>query len=231
MEPKKVDSQRNRLDFVRPGTERGHVVEMDLLSPEVVEVLADNPDGGPPLTTWKRLPGQRATVVLSGWPFAFTVRVVEESGHAPRVVDLRIASPVECGDVSILNADLKAVPLARIAAAVSSGLLTSGDSAFNPERWAAPEKHTAVERDRRAQKRKRGRPPKLTDEFLARVVDLARTAHRDGKPIVPFITASITPAGGPPPAPDTVRDWLAKAREREFYRPGELVKRKPKTVL
>jgi hypothetical protein len=64
-------------------------------------------------------------VHLAGSPFRFEVRVVEEPGEPPQIMDLRIYSPPGFGDVAITNADLKSIPLARIAAAAGTGVLMS----------------------------------------------------------------------------------------------------------
>lgn len=211
----------NQMNFVPPETERGHVVEMRLLSPELVEVFTDNPNGGAPFSAWKRLPGLQAKVVLSGWAFVFIVRVVEVPESSPRVVDLRIYSPTD--DVPILNADLRAVPLARIAAAVASGLLTSGEQVFDPERWAASEQHSDAVKSNTRRARGRGRPTKLTDDFLREVARLAREAHQEGKPITAYVAANIEPDPSKQPRIDTVRWWLAEARKRGVLTSGELM--------
>ncbi|WP_153348221.1 hypothetical protein [Nocardia aurantia] len=179
----------------------------------------------------RRLPGHRAVVQLAGLPFRFEVRVIEEPGKPPRIMELRIYSPPGFGDVAITNADLKSVPLARIAAAAGSGVLTSlNDVATMPERLAAPEQHTAAARSPQAQPRGRGRPRKLTDEFLQRIAEYAREGHRRGQPIPQYVAACVEPEPRRQARPDTVRWWLAKAREGRFLTPGELTRR-PRMVL
>lgn len=220
----KKPTPRNRLDFVAPGSRRGLVRSVGLLSPAVVEELIDNPNGPEPLTVLRRLPGTRAVIGLEGWPFHFEVRVIEEPGHEPQVVDLRIHSPEGCGEVAITNADLKAIPLARLAAAV--GLQTSGTDVFSSmKRWAEPEKHTAA-MNAGTPRRGKGRPKKLTDEFLGHVVEYAREAHQAGEPINAYVAASIESEPTRQPRPETVRWWLAQARERGILSPGELSRKR-----
>ncbi|MGY2027634.1 MULTISPECIES: hypothetical protein [Nocardia] len=209
---------RKQLEWIPPGFERGQIRSISGMAPVVVEELIDNPDGPEPLTVLRRLPGVHAYVTLYGWPFEFEVRVVEVPGGKPQVVDLRLHSPAG-GDVAITNSDLKSVPLARIAAAI--GL---EGNLFDTRRFGEPEKHIAAAPEPRSG---RGRPRKLTDDFLRRVVEFAHEAHRNGQPINAYVAASVEPEPTKQPRPETVRWWLSQARERELLKPGELA-RNPK---
>lgn len=200
---------------------------MDYLPPAVT---AADPNGSQTDTALRRLPGHRAVVRLAASPFLFEVRVVEQPGQPPHIMDLRIYAPPAFGDVAITNADLKSVPLARIAAAAGSGLLTSmHDIGSIPDRLVAPEEHTTATKSGRQPPRGRGRPRKLTDEFLRRIAEYAREAHRRGHPIPQYVAACVEPEPKKQPRPDTVRWWLAKARERGVLIPGEL-KGKPEDL-
>jgi hypothetical protein len=220
---------RNPLELVQPPTEAGEVTFVSHLPPAVTPQQRSTPDGTQGDTALRRLPGHRAVVQLAGSPFRFEVRVVEEPGKPPQIVDLRLYSPPGFGDVAITNTDLKSIPLARIAAAAGSGLLTSmHDLDTIPDRLAAPEKHTDAAKSEPPPRRGRGRPRKLTDEFLHRIADYAREAHRRGQPIPQYVAACIEPDPKRQPSPNTVRWWLSKAREQRLLIPGEL-NRKPKT--
>ncbi|WP_157777430.1 hypothetical protein [Nocardia terpenica] len=212
-------------------TKHGEVTFVDYLPPAVAAQQRTNPDGGERDTALRRLPGHCAVVKLQGVPFRFDVRVVEKPGEPPQIVDLRIYAPWGTGDVAITNADLKSIPLARIAAAAGSGLLTSLDDydAFL-ERVRAPELHTDAAKSGQRPRRGRGRPRKLTDEFLHRIAGYAREAHQRRQPIPQYVAARVEPEPHKQPRPDTVRWWLAKARERRILTPGELTG-KPKTTL
>lgn len=219
---------RNPLELVQPPTRAGEVTFVDYLPPAVTPQQRPRSDGVHIDTALRRLPGHRAAVQLAGSPFRFEVRIVEEPGKAPQIVDLRIYSPPGFGDVAITNADLKAVPLARIAAAAGSGLLTSmHDVDTIPDRMVAPEKHTDAAKSEQPGRRGRGRPRKLTDEFLHEIADYAREAHRRGQPIPQYVAACVEPDPKRQPSANTVRWWLSKAREQRLLIPGEL-NRKPK---
>ncbi|WP_327120638.1 hypothetical protein OHB12_16930 [Nocardia sp. NBC_01730] len=132
--------------------------------------------------------------------------MVEEPGKPPQVVDLRIYSPPWFGDVAITNADLESVPLARITAAAGSGLLTSmHDIDTVPDRLTAPELHTAAAKSSQRKPRGRGRPRKLTDEYLRKIAGYAREAHHHGQPIPQYIAACIEPDPRKQPRPNIVR--------------------------
>lgn len=212
---------RNPLEIVDPTAQRGEVTFVDWLPPAVAH---QTPVTGAADTALRRLPGHRAVVQLAGSPFRFEVRVVEEPGLPPRVVDLRVYSPPGFGDVAITNADLKSIPLARIAAAAGSGVLTSlrGDMDAIPDRLATPEKHTEAAKAGHKTMRGRGRPRKLTDEFLHQIADFAREGHRLGQPIPQYVAACVEPEPRNQARPDTVRWWLAKAREKKILMRGEL---------
>lgn len=215
---------RNPLEAVSPPVESGDVVFVDYLPPVVTNVQTTNPDGSHRDTVLLRLAGHRAVVRLAGSPFLFEVRVVELPGQPPQIMDLRIYAPPAFGDVAITNADLKAIPLARVAAAAGTGLLTSmQDIASLPDRLIAPEKHTTAAESRQRPARGRGRPRKLTDEFLGRIAEYAREAHRQGQPILAYVAACVEAEPRKQPRPDTVRWWLARARERRLLIPGELI--------
>lgn len=219
---------RNPLELVQPPTRAGEVTFVDYLPPSVTPHQRSRVDGSPGDTALRRLPGHRAVVQLAGSPFRFEVRVVEEPGQPPQIVDLRIYSPPGFGDVAITNADLKSVPLARIAAAAGSGLLTSMDDVDTiPDRLAAPERHTDAATSEQPRRRGRGRPLKLTDEFLRRIAEYAREAHRRGQPIPQYVAACVEPDPKRQPSLNTVRWWLSKARQQRLLIPGEL-NRKPK---
>lgn len=224
----KRSAPRNPLELVQPPTRAGDVTFVDYLPPAVTPQQRTRADGTQGDTALRRLSGHRAVVQLAGSPFRFEVRVVEEPGQTPQIVDLRICSPPGFGDVAITNADLKSIPLARIAAAAGSGLLTSmHDVDSIPDRLVAPEKHTDVAESEQSRRRGRGRPRKLTDEFLGRIADYAREAHRRGQPIPQYVAACVEPDPKRQPSPNTVRWWLSKAREQRLLIPGEL-NRKPK---
>lgn len=220
---------RNPLELVQPPTKPGDVTFVDYLPPAVTPQQRARPDGAHGDPALRRLPGHRAVVQLAGSPFRFEVRVVEGPGQPPQIVDLRLYSPPGFGDVAITNADLKSIPLARIAAAAGSGLLTSmHDLDTIPDRLAAPEQHTDLAKSEQPRRRGRGRPRKLTDEFLRQIADYAREAHQRGQPIPQYVAACVEPDPKRQPSPNTVRWWLSKAREQRLLIPGEL-NRKPKT--
>lgn len=215
---------------VRP-PEPGDISFIDWLPPAPPSYRRTKPYDPEIDTALRRIPGHRAKIQIAGWPFCFEARVVEEPGSPPRVVDLRIYSPSGRDDVPITNADLKSIPLARIAAAAGSGLLTSmHDTNTIPDRMTAPERYTTFAQSAYKQQRGRGRPRKLTDEFLRRIADYAREAHRRGQPIPQYVAACVEPEPSKQARPDTVRWWLAKAREKKFLIPGELTGRPKKTV-
>ncbi|MFI5783908.1 hypothetical protein [Nocardia sp. NPDC051570] len=138
-------------------------------------------------------------------------------------MDLRIYSPPGFGDIAITNADLKAIPLARIAAAAGSGLLTALADVDNiPNRLAAPERHTRVPMSPQKAPQRYGRPRKLTDEFLCQVAQYGREARRLGRPILQYIAYSIEPDPKRQAQPETVRSWLVQARRKGILEPGEL---------
>ncbi|WP_157121255.1 hypothetical protein [Nocardia miyunensis] len=219
---------RSPLEVVHPLATRGEISFVDWLPPAVTREVSKKTDR---VTHDAGLPGHRSVVQLEGWPFQFEVRVVETCGRPPQIVDLRIYAPGGFGDVVITNSDLKAVPLARIAAAAGSGVLTSlHDVRAVPDRLAAPEEHTAASESGHKQSRGRGRPRKLTDEFLRRVAEYAREGRLHGYPINRYVAACIEPEPKKRARPETVRSWLAKARERQFLIPGELLG-KPRSEL
>lgn len=222
---------RNPHEAVHPPATRGEVTFVDWLPPAVASQQRDDSGRTGPDTALRRLPGHRAVVHLAGSPFRFEVRVVEEPGEPPQIMDLRIYSPPGFGDVAITNADLKSIPLARIAAAAGTGVLMSLHEVETiPDRLTAPEQHTTAAKSGQRQPRGRGRPRKLTDEFLRQIADYAREGHRRGQPIPQYVAACVEPEPKKQARPDTVRWWLAKAREKRFLIPGELTG-KPRTTL
>lgn len=227
MPPKNPPPKRNALDFIPPGTKRGDVVSFEPLPPDYVTELRDSPDDfSNPLKVGRMLPGRRVALTLSGWPFKFIVRVVPDEDGKSQVVDLRIHSPSALGDVPITNADLKAVPVAGLAA-----------TAMDP-------KIPGVEITREVVQpaiRRPGRPTKLTDDFLREVTRLAREAY--GKDELPTVDNYKSPMNGYIVAgmkraglvdfdadEETVRGWrkAATARRQQspdddsFLRSGEL---------
>jgi hypothetical protein len=214
MTGKNQPAKRNRLDFVRPGTKSGDVVSIALLPPEFVTELRDNPDDfGKPLQVGRILPGVRATLELSGCPFTFMVRVVTDGGGTPQLVDLRVRSPIDCGDVAITNADLKAVSVATlIDAAMSPPVPGVRNASAEPD----PAAHVA---------RRPGRPTQLTDAFLRDVTRLARQAWREeAEDINLYVAAAMLAEGkiGHHAYPETVRGWRkAAAKRRKKPPPGQ----------
>lgn len=211
---------RSPLEAVRPPARRG---EVSFVNWSLQTVASDVSEKAGRATLDAGLPGHRAVVQLEGWPFRFEVRVVEQAGHPPQIMDLRISAPPGFGDVAITNADLKAIPLARIAAAAGSGVLTSlHDVQTVPDRLAVPEEHTAAITSGNKQSRGRGRPRKLTADFLRQVAEYAREGSRLGYPINRYVAACIEPEPKKRARPETVRSWLVKAREQRLLMPGEL---------
>jgi hypothetical protein len=224
---KKRPGKRNRLDFVHSGTKPGDVVSVQLLPPGYVTELRDNKDDfGNPLQVGRILPGVRATLTLSGCPFAFTVRVVPDEDGTPQLVDLRVRSPIECGDVAITNADVKAISVATLTAA-----------ALNPPFPGVEVTADETEPGARVARRT-GRPTQLTDEFLRDVTLFAREAWREGHPINGYVAARMLAADKIryQANDETVRGWRKAAVRRRrqsegddsFLISGELRGRPPK---
>jgi hypothetical protein len=198
-------AKRNPLDFVHPGTKPGNVVGVQLLPPGYVTELRDNKDDfGNPLQVGRILPGVRATLTLSGCPFTFTVRVVPDQDGTPQLVDLRVRSPIGCGDVAITNADLKAVSVATLIAAALNPPIPGIDAVSDETEPAA---HVAP---------RIGRPTQLTDEFLRDVTLFAREAWREGHPINGYVAARMQAAGKTSyhANHETVRGWRKAAVRR-----------------
>ncbi len=226
---KRKRTPRNKWDFVQPGTQPGDVLEWSPLAPDYVTVtaLADNPDEfnkGPIEHEVDRiLPGVRAALRLSGCPFKFVVRVVRDEQNNPRVVDLRMYSPHYFGDVPITNADLKAVPLARLAAYSLDpeipGLEIPGLEIVHTD----DDPPSDVEREP-------GRPKMLTDDFLRKVTRLAREARENNRDINRYIAAGMRPTVGRTVGESAVRRWRTEAiarrrkspEDNSFLRSGEL---------
>ena len=229
MDGKNRPANRNRLDFVLAGTKPGDVVSVAMLPPDFVTELRDNPDDfGNPLQVGRILPGVRATLTLSGCPFAFTVRVARGQDGTPQLVDLRVRSPLECGDVAITNADLKAVSVATLIAA-----------ALNPPIPGIDTEPDETEPATRASARRTGRPTQLTDDFLRDVTQFAREACRGHYPINKYVAAAMKDTGKTRyhVSDETVRGWRRAAAKRRqdfpeddsFLLSGELRRKPPKT--
>lgn len=229
MDGKNRPANRNRLDFVYPGTKPGNVVSVQLLPPDFVTELRDNPDDfGNPLQVGRILQGVRATLTLSGCPFAFTVRVAPDQYGTPQLVDLRVRSPLECGDVAITNADLKTVSVNTLIAA-----------ALNPPIPGIYTEPNKTEPATRPVARRTGRPRQLTDDFLRDVTRFAREAWRGHYPINKYVAAAMTDAGKTRyhVSDETVRGWRRAAAKRRqdfpeddsFLLGGELRRNPPKT--
>lgn len=226
MARKNQPSKRNALDFVHAGTKRGEVIGWSDLPPDYVTELRDNPEGFEkgPIEVGRILPGERARLRLSGFPFVFDIRVVHDEHGNPHVVDLRMYSPPSLGDVAITNADLKAVSVAALAAAATAPPIPGAQFVHEDE----PVAQVA---------RGRGRPKRLTDDFLREVTRLAREAHRNDHPINGYIAAGLEQTVGYLADEETVRGWrkAATARRRQFphddsfLRSGEL-RGKPNTT-
>lgn len=209
---KKRPAMRNRIDFVHPGTKRGDVVGFSLLEPSYVTELRDNPaDFENPLQVGRILPGVRATLRLSGCPFTFTVRVVPDQDGTPQLVDLRVRSPIDCGDVAITNADLKAVSVANLIAAALNPPIPGIEAVANE---TEPAGHVAL---------RSGRPTQLTDEFLRDVTRFARQAWRDRHPINDYVAAAMLDAGKTRYRANaqTVRGWRKAAVRRRGQSPTD----------
>lgn len=218
MDSKDRPSQRNKLDFVPPGTKRGEVLSYSPLPRAYVTELRDSPDGWEhsPIEVGRVLPGQRVALTLSGWPFEFIVRVVTDADGRPQIVDLRMRSPVELGDVPITNADLKAVPVAALAAFAIDPKIPGLD--FTP---TTGDEGDAATKDK--PRRSPGRPTKLTDAFLRDVSRLAREAWECRYPINDFVSGALLEDGkiDRPAKPETVRGWLKAARARRRHFPSD----------
>ncbi|MCM6774408.1 hypothetical protein NDR87_14280 [Nocardia sp. CDC159] len=214
---------RSPLEAVHPTARRGEIAYAERRPQAMVGLCRTHPGWQIHDVSGSGKTGHCAIVQLAGWPFRIEVRVIEDDGEPPRVVDLRIYSPPGFGDIAITNADLKAIPLARLAAAAGSGFLTALREVENiPCRLAAPEQHTVVPMSPQKTPRRYGRPRKLTDEFLRQVAEYGREARRLGRPVLQHIAFSIEPDPKRQAQPETVRSWLVQARKKGILDPGEL---------
>ncbi len=124
----------------------------------------------------------------------------DEHGN-PQVVDLRMYSPHELGDVPITNADLKTVSLAALSAAAIDLQIPGVEIPREIEPAARIE-------------RGRGRPKELTDDCLRDVTRLARDARKDNRDINRYVAAGLAQKIGHCTKPETVRGWRKPAIAR-----------------
>ncbi|MGV9671305.1 hypothetical protein ACWDPV_12015 [Gordonia sp. NPDC003504] len=156
-----------------------------------------------------RVTGTAGTGVvrLHGRDLEYTA-TCETGATGPHVVALSLTTD---GGRPLTVADLRAVPLRRIAAAVGNVIPLPGSGVTDLD-WS-----TFGEPDRPPKRaRPRGRPPKLTDDDHRRVAELARQAVRDGKPVRRFLSQRLDLS------PSTVDTRLRKAEEHGYLQPGEL---------
>lgn len=219
-------------------------------APEPVEEFVNDPNGGEPVKVLRRPPGKVVTAEQEGCPFVIEARVVQEDGGPAQVVELLIRGPAGAPDVPITRSDLQRISLTRIATATSRDLPAAAAAATlkreaasyptaaaelegdetaayllgiaGPNLFREPEKYVRSSEPDSKQKRRMGRPSKITPEFLQAVAGFARDAHRLGQPINAYVAVQIEGDPKQQPRPATVRWYLAQAREQGFLKPGEL---------
>lgn len=164
----------------------------------------------------------RGTVTLHGHDLAYFVRLVFTPA-GPAVADLTVINPA---GRPVTAADLRAIPLHRLARAVAAkartrtlGELNSNVTAKSLERsgvtWGDldPDNYRGKEAQSAPRRRRL-----LTDEYLTEIATLAREL-RDTQPGLPI---RIEIARRYHVSVPTVDKWLAAARKRGILTPGEL---------
>jgi hypothetical protein len=133
----------------------------------------------------------------------------------------------EQGDEGVAIAD----ELRRVAAQVGpDAILASGLAGVEAQRFT---RFNVEEMARRAgvnrpPKRKGGRPPKWSREFLTRVTAWALEAREDGKAIYPYVADRASKATGADYDEDNAKWWIKRAKQLGLLAPDELG-RPPKT--
>jgi hypothetical protein len=192
---------RNRLDFVRPGTVAGQVAEVSGLAGNAHKHYRDGPHGEPIEYT---VPGVDTNVRLSGHPFDYRVRAIP-TDDGPKVVELHIDSPEH--DVPLTPDDLRKLAkyLDRLAYAANTPLNPDTDAFHKPEK--APPKRPGARGHGQA--------------FYAEVALFAKEAHQRR---MSGSSSSVRDAIAKhwQVTNHTADKWLARARERDLLKAGEL---------